>query len=258
MNNKSFSFFKRIVSLAPSITETLFACGFGDRIVGRTQQCDWPERCASIPVVGGFSTVKVEEIYAMKPDLVYGTTLHKRLLDKVKKSGIMVATIPPYPVFKAPSMIKCIGMVTGAEQEFEALAECVQSEIASVKNTVTDQPSKVVCYLCNFHCQSWYDCCIAASIEFMNCKLAGRRTGENTHSIIEKIVADSPELILVPRCRRCSEECINPLLSTDNQLSRFIHDKKIPVCTLKSKLLARSGPRAGQALRGLAHSLFGL
>lgn len=60
----------RIVSLAPSMTEVLFSLGFGDRLVGVSDFCDWPLEVKKLPKVGGFSNPSVEMIVSLKPDLV--------------------------------------------------------------------------------------------------------------------------------------------------------------------------------------------
>jgi iron complex transport system substrate-binding protein len=60
----------RIVSLAPSVTETLYALGAGDRLVGVCAQCDYPAAVAKVPRVGGYMVPSVEEVIAARPDLV--------------------------------------------------------------------------------------------------------------------------------------------------------------------------------------------
>jgi iron complex transport system substrate-binding protein len=62
----------RIVSLSPSMTETVFALGRGEWLVGRTRFCDFPAQTSSIPVVGGFSDPSPERIVALAPTLVTG------------------------------------------------------------------------------------------------------------------------------------------------------------------------------------------
>jgi iron complex transport system substrate-binding protein len=65
---------KRIVSLAPNITELLFAMGLGDRVVGVTRYCDWPPEAAKLPKIGGFVDPDMEAILSKRPDLVLGMT----------------------------------------------------------------------------------------------------------------------------------------------------------------------------------------
>ena len=64
----------RIVSLAPSITETVFVLGDGDRLVGVTDYCDYPPEATRKPRVGGISTPSFEAILALRPDLVIATS----------------------------------------------------------------------------------------------------------------------------------------------------------------------------------------
>jgi iron complex transport system substrate-binding protein len=65
---------QRIVSLAPSVTETLFALGFGNRLVGVTTSCDYPAEAQKIAKIGGFMSPSLEVIVAKRPDLVLGVS----------------------------------------------------------------------------------------------------------------------------------------------------------------------------------------
>ena len=62
--------YERIVSMAPSITETLFALGLDDRVVGVTQYCDYPPEAQSKPCVGGYLNPNYEAVVSLRPDLV--------------------------------------------------------------------------------------------------------------------------------------------------------------------------------------------
>jgi iron complex transport system substrate-binding protein len=62
-----------VVSLSPSVTEALFAMGAGDRVVGRSKQCDYPPEALALPVVGGFADPSLEVILSLSPTLVAGT-----------------------------------------------------------------------------------------------------------------------------------------------------------------------------------------
>src|SRR5690348_3533883 len=58
---------KRIVSLAPSVTETIFALGLGDRLVGVTTYCDYPAAAKQLPKIGSFTNPSLEAIVARRP-----------------------------------------------------------------------------------------------------------------------------------------------------------------------------------------------
>ena len=62
---------EKLVSLAPSSTEIIFALGLGDKVIGRTEYCDYPAEAQSVEVVGGFSNPNVELIISLEPDVVF-------------------------------------------------------------------------------------------------------------------------------------------------------------------------------------------
>jgi iron complex transport system substrate-binding protein len=86
----------RIVSLAPNITEMIFFFGEGEKLVGITNQCDWPPGARSLTKVGDFSNPSIERIINLSPDLVV-TTSHEqdRWIGKIVSLGIPVYTIYP-------------------------------------------------------------------------------------------------------------------------------------------------------------------
>jgi iron complex transport system substrate-binding protein len=252
--------FTRIISLAPSITETLFAIGLGHQLVARTQQCDWPPQIAQIPVVGGFSTVTIQDIRALHPDLVLGTTLHSRIFEQAKGFDFVTAAIDRHPAYQAPLAIRRIGSIVDCDAESEVLAKNLEIQIDLLRQAAQALSKRTICYLCDTSCPAWYECCVVASMEFLNCRLAGRKYSENANfkeTILKKIVDDKPGLIIVSECDKCANQCVNPILSGDNELSQYIAQNKIPIVTLTSKLLARPGPRAAQALRDLGILIYG-
>lgn len=81
----------RIVSLAPSMTESLFALGVGELVVGVTDFCDWPLEVKELPKVGGFSNPSVEKIVSLRPDLVGAVRGNEwAILQKIEALGIPV------------------------------------------------------------------------------------------------------------------------------------------------------------------------
>jgi iron complex transport system substrate-binding protein len=252
-------YYKRIVSLAPSITETLFELGLGKYVVGRTEYCDLPVHCLPVETVGGFSDPDINKILKMEPDLVIGTTLHKSIVESMKINSIPFETVTPCSLLKATMAIRQIGIITGEIKRSEEIAEQIERKMEKIKCYINTFKPKMICYLCNISCPSWYRCTIAESITFFNCTLAGRhdKNGSGYESIVEKIVQDQPEMILVPECSKCRKECINPLLSGNTSLSTYIKDYRIPVRSLNSRLAARSGPSALQALDAIGKVIFG-
>jgi len=126
----------RIVSLAPSITEILFALGLKDKIVGDTESCNYPPEAKNLPKVGGFKGPNLEAVLALKPDLVLATRDGNpaRDLNRLQELGIRVQTYQPSTLAQVLEEIQAIGEATGAQAAAQALvsdcrkkAELVQS-----------------------------------------------------------------------------------------------------------------------------------
>lgn len=127
----------RIVSLAPSNTEILFALGLGNRVVGRTDFCDYPAEAAKVPSVGGYTQPSVESIMAVKPDLVIASFGNpKEMVERLRKLGIPVLAYNPQTVNDVLHVIWEIGKVTGAEDQATELISKMRDQIAAIEKLV--------------------------------------------------------------------------------------------------------------------------
>jgi iron complex transport system substrate-binding protein len=99
----------RIISMAPNLTETLFALGAGDRVVGVTKFCDWPEAVDEIPEVGGFVDPNFEKILSLRPDLVVGTVGggDPRMAERLDEAGL------PYAYWRMSSIPETLATIEG-------------------------------------------------------------------------------------------------------------------------------------------------
>ncbi|MEW5720955.1 MAG: helical backbone metal receptor, partial [Chloroflexota bacterium] len=105
----------RIVSLAPSNTEVLYALGLGDRVVGVTQYCDYPPEAKQKPNIGGFSKIDLERVVGLNPDLVLATNIHnKTVVPELEKRGLTVVVVEPKNVDDVLAKITFVGKITGA------------------------------------------------------------------------------------------------------------------------------------------------
>ena len=115
---------QRIVSLAPSITETLYYLGIGDRVVGVTQFSYYPPEATLKPKVGSYVDVNVEKILTLSPDLVIGT-MDGNEAEKVflmEEAGIAVFIVNPRNVRQAVETVATVGHVCGASEKGAALS----------------------------------------------------------------------------------------------------------------------------------------
>jgi iron complex transport system substrate-binding protein len=135
---------QRVVSLAPSVTETLFALGFGDRLVGVTTSCDYPAEARTIPKIGDFMSLSLETIIAKRPDIVIGAS---SATDPVKaremeRLGLRVTLISLASVSDILSSIKRIARLLGNPQAGEKLVRKMLLQMDQVKNRVAPAPRR--------------------------------------------------------------------------------------------------------------------
>ncbi|NNJ11827.1 cobalamin-binding protein [Chloroflexales bacterium ZM16-3] len=135
---------QRIVSLAPSATEILFAVGAGPQVVGDTSYCNYPPEADALPEIGGFSakTISIESIVALSPDLVIGgSTAQASVADALEAVGIPTLIFDPTTFEDVYSNIQQVGYVTGHAQDAAAVVSSMQDRIAAVQAKVAGIPT---------------------------------------------------------------------------------------------------------------------
>ena len=123
---------KRIVSLAPSNTEILFALELGDRVVGVTEFCDYPQEAKGIEKVGGFMDVSVEKIVSLSPDLVLTIEGTPEVVAKLEEVGIAVLVLQPTDLESIYHTIELVGQAAGAEEAAQALIRLMRGKVEAI------------------------------------------------------------------------------------------------------------------------------
>ncbi len=115
---------QRIVSLAPHLTELLYAVGAGDRLVGADSASDYPEAARALPRIGDYSRIRPERILAVRPDLIVAWSGGNRAADLhgVARLGIPVLYTEATRLDDVARLLRLIGAVTGRSREGEAAA----------------------------------------------------------------------------------------------------------------------------------------
>ncbi len=131
---------RRIVSLAPSITESLFALGLGDRVVGVSRFCDWPPEVRNRPQVGGLFDPNLERIVRLAPDLVIGLDGQPDTLWPMHKLGLPLLVVDHRSIEGLLESIRLLGAVCGASAEAERLLQDIQDRLEAVRQRVAGRP----------------------------------------------------------------------------------------------------------------------
>jgi iron complex transport system substrate-binding protein len=131
---------KRIVSLTPGLTETLFALGVQSRIVGVSEYCDYPPEASGIARVGSFLSPVVESVVALEPDLVLTSPSpgNKNSVDALERAGIniVVVTEGSASVADVEKSILEVSALVGRLLEGKAIVGSIESELAAVRKRV--------------------------------------------------------------------------------------------------------------------------
>lgn len=121
----------RIVSLAPNITEILFALGVGTRVVGVTDFCNEPPEVLTLPKVGGFVNPNIETILDLRPDLVIATPNvgNKTFVERLLRVGARVEIVQARNVEEIFPAIEAIARVTGVAEAGSRLAARIRADL---------------------------------------------------------------------------------------------------------------------------------
>jgi iron complex transport system substrate-binding protein len=253
---------QRIISLAPSNTEILFALGLGDKIVGVTDYCDYPPEAKKIVSIGGYSTPNIERIVSQNPDLILVAIGNGREnISLLKDLGFSVVALNPQSLEGILKNIELIGEITGSQKQAEELIFSMRGRIEVIREKVRQRAEKEkprVLYVV------WYpELWVAGSKTFPNelIEIAG---GQNIAAEIkewkimnkESVVGGNPEVII------CSGHTGASYIIRDNILKdiqfqslRAIKSGRVyPVADPDTTEL--SGPRILEGLEEIYHFLW--
>jgi iron complex transport system substrate-binding protein len=134
---------ERIISLAPNITETLFAIGQGPKVVGATTFCTYPPQAADLPRIGGFGQFNYEAIVSLKPDLVILHEEYESEVERLNSLGIPYLKTGSYFTADILETIRKIGSACDAVPEAETLIGELETRISALPRPA-GQPKRVL------------------------------------------------------------------------------------------------------------------
>jgi ABC-type Fe3+-hydroxamate transport system substrate-binding protein len=238
---------QRIVSLLPSFTELLFAIGAGDRIVGRTQWCDYPPAALAIPNVGDGLPPNIEAVMARRPDLVvlYNAGPNVTAARQLERAGIQTVLIDLNRLEDLGPAARTLGRLTGREEQAESLAIALDSlagrppphSTTSLVFVVWDNPPIVIGH------GSYLDQ-LATQAGARN--VFGDVAAPSAQVSLETIVARDPEWIAV-----LSDSAAPPGFAKRREWRAVRAVREGHFLLLPGSLFGRPGPRSGEAVRQL-------
>ncbi|MCL0076598.1 helical backbone metal receptor [Dehalococcoidia bacterium] len=241
---------QRIVSVAPSNTEILFVLGLGDRIVGVTEWCNYPEAALDIEKVGGFVPFDLERVVVREPDLVLAAGIHHPDgIAALEEVGITVFALAPKTLGRVLANIALVGEITGKSEEAIRLVTDLEERIEAITartQLLTDEQRPRVLHLV-WHDPLW----VAGSGTFAD-DLIIKAGGKNiAHDLVEwavidleTVIARDPEVIIATHGAAGVKD--------DPRLAATTAGMEDRVYLVEEDPFQRPGPRLVDALEVLA------
>ncbi|ANS73563.1 cobalamin-binding protein [Paenibacillus yonginensis] len=251
---------ERIISIAPSETESLFALGLGDQIVGVTDIDDYPEEAQSKPKVGGYE-LNTEAIVAAKPDVVFAAGITSAdTIKGLRDLGIKVFQFNPKTVEAIIQDLQQYGQITDHQAEAAQLTAKMESELAQVTDkakSLSDEQKKKV-YI-EFS-PGW----TVGKGEFMDelitlsggINVAGDTTGWNEINE-ETIIKANPDVILYANSVIDDKnQTLDQIIKARAGWDQITAVKEGRIVGLDDNLLSRTGPRITEGLLEVAKAIY--
>ena len=247
---------KRIVSLAPSITEMLFFLGLGDRVAGVTRYSDYPPEAAEKPKIGTYDHLNVEKIISLAPDLAVGTRDGNMpgVIRLLEQAGIPVYIVNPKKVKEVAYTVKDLGQVCGVPHRGESLCKNLVGQVNRISNATMGLGKPLVFLQINIKPM------MSVNRDTIHDDVIGLAGGINmTHNArmtyprvsIEQVLKMGPDVIIISSMERGGR--------FEAARKEWYRWKGIPavqkkrVYLINSDLLDRPSPRIVQGLRIMAH-----
>jgi iron complex transport system substrate-binding protein len=249
---------QRIVSVAPSVTEILFALGLGERIVGVSSYCNFPPEALRKEKVGGYITPSMEKILSLRPDLVFQTADGdlKTFVDRLAGFGIPVYITNPRSLAETQTAVLKIGEATFSSQAARTLVEAMRTKSAGVRDRIAGRPRPRALHamsvdplISSGRGTFVHDLIVLAGGE----NVAADAKGKHPLLSMEEVMARDPQVILLSSM--LSNE---PMTAQRQALGRYREISAVRagrIHVIQADLILRPSPRIVDGLAEVARAL---
>ncbi|MFQ6069059.1 MAG: ABC transporter substrate-binding protein [Candidatus Aminicenantales bacterium] len=249
---------RRIVSLAPNITEILFALGLEQSIVGVTTYCDYPSQALTKERIGGLVDPNLEKIKSLEPDLVIGFRGNPiELLERLKSLEVPVIALDMEQNIEAVfSLIEKVGDITHRCEEARKITESMKKKYVFIQRALRKIEQRPKVFL-SLHATGLWTC---GRESFLN-NLITRAGGENIARTIprkwlnlnrEKLIDESPEIIIILARSEKQFSQAKEWLSSLPGIREVKAVKEGRIFFVDQNIATRPGPRLIDALQQMA------
>lgn len=245
----------KIVSVAPNITELVYALGKGDELVGRTDYCDYPKEAKKVQSIGSLTDPNIEKIIELKPDIVIASTHFKEdVAKKLEDLGIKVVVLYNANDFNGVyDTITTLGYIINSQDKASNLVASMKKKIEAVKEKVKGKEAPKVYYVVGFGKDGDYTATGETFISEM-LEIAGgtniAKEASGWKYSVEKIIEKDPKYIIISKNFGMKSQFVST--AGYKELSAV---KNNNVIEIDDNLLNRQGPRLAEGIETLAKIL---
>lgn len=249
----------KIISLAPNNTEVLFALGLGDKVIGVTSYCDYPEEAKTKEIVGDFEGNNLEKIVELNPDLVLVYGAGNEEDNKVlKDAGIKILGFMPETIDAVIKDIETVGKATGKNKEAAELVEAMNNKKNEILEKVKGQEEVKVFY------EIWHDPLMAAGkgsfMDELITLAGGKNIAEDAEGAypqydLEQLVERDPEVYLT--AQDMPDKTVESIKVRPGyeDISAIKNDRVYVFEGNEANVVSRPGPRIIEALEVVAKAI---
>ncbi|MCP4675293.1 MAG: ABC transporter substrate-binding protein [Deltaproteobacteria bacterium] len=197
---------ERVVSLAPSITEMVFALELGNRLVGVTRFCDYPAEARAKPKIGGYADPSYELVLRSRPDVVFLLNLHEKQREHLARLEIETVTLNADTISGIFESIHKIATVCSVQPRGDRLTRSMQNRLAKIKELTKDKnrPRVLVSLGRSMGSNSIKEIFVAGKGTFFNevVEMAGGQNAVQSQTVMyprlsaEGVIDVNPEIII--------------------------------------------------------------
>jgi len=255
---------KGVITMAPHLTETVFALGQGSRVIAAGSFCDYPPEIANLPRVGGYIDPELEKISLLNPELLIVPGKYQQVTDYAEMKKLPVLNVDMDSLESIDAGIETIGKALGCEDKARALRARIASELEAVRAAVKDQPRPSVLIITTRPDHDLNNLYTVNGTSFVS-EVVACAGGENVYADAgsryleaskETVVVKAPEVILEFHAGEKLD---------DTEQAKFVADwRQLPslpavqngrVYLIAESHALRPGPRVGEIARIIARKL---
>ena len=249
---------ERIVSLSPANSEILFALGLDEKIVGVTEYCTYPEAALSKEKIGGFSTVNIEKVSVLNPDLIVAADGNsEETVAHLRELGFTVITINADTIDTTLDDILLLGKATGADDEAEALVSSMKEDLAEIAEKTSAEEKPTI-----LHCM-WTDPLWVSGSGTFQDEMITAAGGINAAAAeegwvaltMEKFLTMNPDIIVVDSGNGMgvgADDALRDFFLKDPRMQSLSAVQNERVYVVNADIIDRGGPRIVEGVEALA------